>query len=224
MRQSDEFAWHEADIWGAGRIHRLKYKLVPNVLWKTGTRDTPLRLIIVAPLGYRRTPKSKKLYRQPAYLLTTDLVTPVEVLIQAYFDRWEIEVNHCDEKSMFGVGEAQVWSKQAAPRAAVSCGGIAGVAADTKTQDPPKMPEDPCPAGVGGLFTCEKLQTKGGASHTAGAFHLMSRALSASRDQLSTPSHLMPKQIPIPYRDACDGTTPTRPAAHAHRPCGSHPG
>jgi len=40
----------------------------------------------------------------------------VETLIQAYFDRWEIEVNHRDEKSLFGVGDAQVWSAQAATR------------------------------------------------------------------------------------------------------------
>lgn len=116
IRQNDKYAWHEAHIWGAGRIHQLKFKHIPDVLWKSGTRAKRLRLIIIAPLGYRRTPKSKKLYRKPAYLLATDLTTPVETLIQAYFDRWEIEVNHRDQKSMFGVGEAQVWSEQAAPR------------------------------------------------------------------------------------------------------------
>jgi hypothetical protein len=40
--------------------------------------------------------------------------SPVQVHIQAHFDRWEVEVNHRDEKSMFGVGEAQVWSVKAA--------------------------------------------------------------------------------------------------------------
>lgn len=116
IRQDDEIPWREADIWGAGRIHKLKYKLIPNVLWRSGSRATPLQLVIIAPLGYRKTTRSKKLYRKPAYLLTTDLTTPVEKLIQAYFDRWEIEVNHRDQKSMFGVGEAQVWSEPAALR------------------------------------------------------------------------------------------------------------
>jgi len=116
IRKNDQVEWREAKIWGAGRTHQLKYKLVENVLWRSAARARPLRLIIVAPLGYRRTPKSRKLYRKPAYLITTDLVTPIEILIQAYFDRWEIEVNHRDEKSMFGIGQAQVWSKQAAPR------------------------------------------------------------------------------------------------------------
>lgn len=86
------------------------------MLWKSGTLARPLRLITIAPLGYRRTKKSKLLYRDPAYLLTTDLTSPVEILIAAYFDRWEIEVNHREGKSLFGVGDAQVWLEQAAPR------------------------------------------------------------------------------------------------------------
>lgn len=33
------------------------------------------------------------------------------MLIQAYLDRWQIEYNHRDEKSILGVGEAQVWNE-----------------------------------------------------------------------------------------------------------------
>ncbi|HWH72587.1 MAG TPA: transposase, partial [Candidatus Sulfotelmatobacter sp.] len=115
-KYAEQFPWKEAKIHGAGRVHDLRFKEVSPVLWKSGARDKPLRLIVIAPLGYRPTKKSKKLYRDPAFLLTTDLTTPVATLIQAYFDRWEIEVNHREEKSMFGVGEAQVWSDKAAPR------------------------------------------------------------------------------------------------------------
>ncbi|EQD69975.1 hypothetical protein B1A_06544 [mine drainage metagenome] len=53
------------------------------------------------------------MYRDPAFLLTTDLVSPDKVLLQAYFDRWEIEVNHRDEKDLLGVDQAQVWSEEA---------------------------------------------------------------------------------------------------------------
>lgn len=100
----------------AGRIHELRYKVVPHVLWRSGTRTLPLRLITIAPLRYRRSKKSRLLYRDQAYLLTTDLTSPVADLIQPYFDRWEIEVNHRDEKNLFGVGDAQVWSEKAAWR------------------------------------------------------------------------------------------------------------
>lgn len=40
----------------------------------------------------------------------------MRLLIQTYFDRWQIEVNHRDEKSLLGVGQAQVRSAQSVPR------------------------------------------------------------------------------------------------------------
>ena len=42
--------------------------------------------------------------------MTSDLTTPAALLLQDYFDRWGIEVNHRDEKEILGVGEAQVWN------------------------------------------------------------------------------------------------------------------
>ena len=33
-------------------------------------------------------------------------------MLQDYFDRWGIEVNHRDEKEILGVGEAQVWNEK----------------------------------------------------------------------------------------------------------------
>jgi hypothetical protein len=44
--------------------------------------------------------KGRQYYRQPAYLLTADLRTDALVLLQAYFDRWGIEVNRRDEKDI----------------------------------------------------------------------------------------------------------------------------
>ena len=35
-----------------------------------------------------------------------------EILLQGYFDRWGIEVNHRDEKEILGVGDAQVWNEK----------------------------------------------------------------------------------------------------------------
>jgi len=79
--------------------------------WESGARKREVRLLVVAPVGYRTSKNGRKYYRQPAYLLTTDLTTAAEVLLQAYFDRWGIEVNHRDEKEILGVGEAQVWNE-----------------------------------------------------------------------------------------------------------------
>jgi hypothetical protein len=55
-------------------------------------------------------------YRDPAYLLTTDLRSSLKQLLQIYFDRWQIEVNHREEKDTLGVGEAQLWNVMAVPK------------------------------------------------------------------------------------------------------------
>jgi hypothetical protein len=69
-------------------------------------------LIVLASTGYRKSKHGRRQYHKPAYLLTSDLTTPAAVLIQDYFDRWAIEVNHRDEKEILGVGEAQVWNQK----------------------------------------------------------------------------------------------------------------
>jgi hypothetical protein len=48
--------------------------------------------------------------------LTTELNAPIEFLIQCYFNRWQIEVNHRDEKTILGVGDAQVHTKTSVER------------------------------------------------------------------------------------------------------------
>lgn len=112
----EQVPWRTVKVYGAGRVHDLVYKSIPYVLWKNGTRDRPMRLFVIRPLRYRPRVGSRLLYRDPAYLLTTDTATLDPVLLQAYFDRWEIEVNHRDEKDLLGVGQAQVWSDGAAWR------------------------------------------------------------------------------------------------------------
>jgi hypothetical protein len=103
-------------IFAAGKYHEVRYKTLAPVLWQMGTRRQPYRLIVIAPLGYRLKKGSKLLYREPAYLLTPDLKTPVEQLLQYYFLRWDIEVNHRDEKNLLGVGDAQVRDPDAVAR------------------------------------------------------------------------------------------------------------
>ena len=41
-------------------------------------------------------------------LLTSDLRSSLKQLLQIYFDRWQIEVNHREEKDTLGVGQAQL--------------------------------------------------------------------------------------------------------------------
>lgn len=110
VRQDEAVPWNDMTARFGARQHPLRYKDHGIVYWRNGARRRPLRLIVLAPQPYRRSPKGKPMYREPGYLLTTDLTTPAPVLIQAYLDRWQIEVAHRDEKSVMGVGQAQVWN------------------------------------------------------------------------------------------------------------------
>jgi hypothetical protein len=108
--------WSWANVYMGGKRRRVRYKEVKEVLWKRGAGTKPLRLIVIAPVPYKLSKKSKTNYRQPAYFLSTDLNSPTGLLIRACFDRWQIEVNHRDEKDLLGVGQAQVTNENSIPR------------------------------------------------------------------------------------------------------------
>ena len=109
VRKDDTIPWLTKSFFYGGQWREIRYKEAGNILWENGTKRKPLRLIVLAPLPYVR--GGKRNYRDPAYLLSTGVKVPIEVLIQAYLDRWQIEYNHRDEKSILGVGEAQVWNE-----------------------------------------------------------------------------------------------------------------
>ena len=115
VRKKDS-AWRWVRVYVGGKRRPVRYKEVKGVLWKRGARQRRLRLIVIAPVPYKLSKNSRTNYRQPAYFLSTDLDTPIKLLIQACFDRWQIEVNHRDEKDILGVGEAQVRNQQSVPR------------------------------------------------------------------------------------------------------------
>ena len=99
-----------------GKRRPLRYKPLGPLYWQGGARRRPLRLLVVAPTPYRKRLSGRLYYRQPAYLLTTDLTSSARQLLQIYFDRWQIEVNHREEKDTLGVGQAQLWNPTAVPK------------------------------------------------------------------------------------------------------------
>lgn len=116
VRRDEAIGWQEMTGRFGATEHPVRYKDLGGVYWRNGARRRPLRLIVISPQPYRTSPKGKRLYREPAYLLTTDLTTPAAVLIQAYLDRWQIEVAHRDEKTVLGVGQAQVRNDKSVTR------------------------------------------------------------------------------------------------------------
>jgi hypothetical protein len=112
-------------------------------------RGHQLQLLVIAPLGYRLRKGSKLLYRQPAFLICTDPTLSIQSLLQNYLWRWDIEVNFRDQKSLLGVGEAQVRhpnSVQNQPATAIAAYGLLLLAAaqcDLKALQQPKWRADP---------------------------------------------------------------------------------
>jgi len=116
IRQDKKYPWKSMTGFYGGKARIIKYKQVNNILWQGGTKDRKLMLIVLAPTPYRKRKKGKLYYRQPGYLLCTDTEGNVEELIQHYLNRWQIEVNHREEKSILGLGEAQVWNEKSIER------------------------------------------------------------------------------------------------------------
>lgn len=108
IRQDDNVTWQKEQVWAAGKTHDFRIKVVKTLMWRTAGADKILRLVIIAPLAYRLTKKSKLLYRKPSYLISTDPTLPIQKILQYYIWRWDIEVNFKDQKTTLGIGNAQV--------------------------------------------------------------------------------------------------------------------
>lgn len=116
IRKNTDIAYRKMLAHYGGDWRKISYKEIKDVYWKYVTKRLPLRLIVIAPIPYRRHKKGRLCYRDPSYLLTPDLKLDVKIIIQKYFDRWQIEVNFQEEKRDMGLGQAQVSSDKAIPR------------------------------------------------------------------------------------------------------------
>ncbi len=116
VRQDEARPWQRTKVCYGGKRRSIRYKEVSAVHWRHGAGRRPLRLFVVAPTPYYKRLSGRRYYRQPAFLLTTDLASRPRALLQIYFDRWQIEVNHREEKDTLGVGQAQLWNPVAVPK------------------------------------------------------------------------------------------------------------
>lgn len=108
--RTDSTPWQTVSLSIAGQRHEMRVKVRTNLLWRTAGLLHKLQLVVIAPLGYRLRKGSKLLYRQPAFLICTDPQLDVVTLLQGYVGRWDMEVNFREEKTLLGVGQAQVRS------------------------------------------------------------------------------------------------------------------
>ncbi len=95
VRQDEGQAWKATKVFYGGKRRRIRYKGLASVYWQRGASRRPLRLIVIAPTPYRRSPSKRLYYRDPAYLFTSDLRSSARQLLQK-------------EKDTLGVGQAQL--------------------------------------------------------------------------------------------------------------------
>jgi len=108
LREDQTVDWEKIEAFAAGELRGFKVKTLGPLLYRCRGGHRKVQLLVIAPLGYRLRKGSKILYRQPAFLICTDPELCAQKLLQAYLWRWDIEVNFRDEKTLLGVGQAQV--------------------------------------------------------------------------------------------------------------------
>jgi SRSO17 transposase len=142
LRREESIPWRRVRAFAVGRYHEFRVKRLRPLRWRATSDQSEVQLLVIAPLGYRLCKNSKVLYRQPAYLICTDATLPIQQLLQQYLWRWDIEVNFRDEKTLLGVGQAQVRhpaSTQSVPALAVAAYALLLLAA-RKTFPSERMP------------------------------------------------------------------------------------
>ena len=112
LRQYNIADWQEISAATGNGYHNFKIKSYAAVRSKIAGEQN-LKLIIIQPLRYRLTARSRLLYRDPAYIICTNPNIPDKDILQYYLWRWEIEINFKDEKTSFGIHEAHVRTAEA---------------------------------------------------------------------------------------------------------------
>lgn len=146
LRTDPAQPWTEVTTWAVDGKHTFRLKTLGPVLAPIAGVDRPVRIVVIAPVGYRLRQGGKLLYRQPAYLICTDPELPLATIVQEYLWRWDIEVNIRDEKCLLGVSEAQLRHPEAVRRHPAACVAayalllLAGLMAYGPDGQPPAVP------------------------------------------------------------------------------------
>ena len=108
VRCDSSVPWSTIRCFVAGQLRDVQVKLVRPRFWRKAGARCPLQLVVLKACGYRLRQGAKRLYREPGFLVCTNPDLDLQPLVQAYLYRWEIECNHRDEKTLLGIGRAQV--------------------------------------------------------------------------------------------------------------------
>jgi hypothetical protein len=114
VRTDETRPWITLEISVSGAPHQMRVKSLGPVLWRTAGLAHVLQVVVIAPLSYRLRQGSKQLYRRPAFLVCTDPRMDLHTIVQGYVQRCDIETNFREEKTLLGVGQAEVRNEHSA--------------------------------------------------------------------------------------------------------------
>lgn len=117
LLKDEAVAWQTVRGYACGQAHEFAIKSMGPVVMRMNGALMPVQIMVIKPLGYRLKIGSKLLYRRPAFLVCTDPQLALEEFLQDYLWRWDIEVNFREEKTILGVGQAQVRTQNSAQNA-----------------------------------------------------------------------------------------------------------
>jgi hypothetical protein len=111
--------WQISQLVVRGRSREMRYRVEGPYL-RDGLPKQPLFLIVVK--GMDRKVNGRRMQRKPAFYLVSAiqkrgkwvLPFPAEFLLAWAWQRWELEVEHREIKSGFGLGEKQCWNQRSA--------------------------------------------------------------------------------------------------------------
>jgi len=106
--RSDDSPWETIELARNDNRYTLRFKRRTGLMWRAAGAGRVVQLVVIAAMGYRLRKGSKLLYRQPAFLICTDETADVRRVLETFLQRWDIEVNFREEKTLLGMGEAQV--------------------------------------------------------------------------------------------------------------------
>jgi len=104
------------NIMRKGHPMSLRIKEISLIYYPGVAARRPLRLLVVSTAPRKGRAHDPGFEDHASYLITTDLLSPAETIIEVAFARWEIEVAHREEKTILGMGQAQVRKAQAVQR------------------------------------------------------------------------------------------------------------
>jgi len=115
----DQTGWKTTAVMVRGRPREMRYRAEGPFL-RDALPDKPVFLIVVR--GMDRKVNGRRVKRDPAFYLVSAsqkegqwrLPLPPETLLAWAWQRWELEVQHREIKSGFGLGEKQCWNYRSA--------------------------------------------------------------------------------------------------------------